>query len=145
MPKIYKMKLSRLEECWLHPSSSPSKSQEPWWINYDNKISVFGLLSRIKTENTNVHTGDDDWTAADHARRIKYLANHPEELKDPIHMSSEPTYVKDPIPVINDGWHRLYAHHYLDKTYIYATWKGSRKLRDYLTGKTNKKPPCLEE
>lgn len=131
MPKIYKMRIDRLEEFGI----SPFEDEEPWWINYDNKISVYGLLSRIKTENTFMYTElADEWTAADHARRIKYLANHPQELNKPIRMLSYPAKVKDPIPIIDDGWHRLYAHYYLGRKYINATWRGTKKLLDYLTG-----------
>lgn len=131
---IFRVLLKRLEEFEISPFVFDS---EPWWIDYDNKISVYGLLSRIKKENKIVYCAQEEWTAADHARRIHYLINHPKEFNVPIKMCSYPTGVKNPIPIIEDGWHRLYGHFYLNRKYIKTTWKGSKKMINYLIGKVD--------
>ena len=45
-----------------------------------------------------------------HAGRIRYLISHPEQMADPI--------LVGPGPVIEDGWHRFFAHLWTDTPWI---------------------------
>lgn len=135
--KIYKVLLKRLKELGIHPFVCDS---EPWWINYDNKISVYGLLNRIKKENKIMYDGQIEWSAADHARRIYYLSKHSKDLYVPIKMDSYyDREMKMSLPSIEDGWHRLYAHYYLNKKFINVQYRSfsSKKLLNYLIGKVD--------
>jgi hypothetical protein len=76
-----------------------------------------------------------------HVARIRWILLNPEGLEDPISVDN----VCDggnvyPIPVIIDGWHRIYAHRFLGRKTIRANYGGRLDLLDYLTGKTDLVP-----
>lgn len=91
--------------------------------------------------------GQEDGRASDpkwHAARIAYLIANPERLEDPIEIDNHCNGgVIYPIPEILDGWHRYYAHLWLKKPTIRATYGGLVDLLEYLEGLTDVIPePC---
>lgn len=79
-----------------------------------------------------------------HAARILWMIQNPESLKDPISVdnlcSGERVLC---VPVILDGWHRYFAHLYLNKRRMPVLYGGRVDLKRFFLG-LRKTPPAQE-
>lgn len=76
-----------------------------------------------------------------HAARIMYLLKNPQLLEDPISIDNQCNNgMVYPIPIILDGWHRIFAHRILGSEKLQVFYGGRVDLLRYLAGK-RKKPP----
>ena len=80
------------------------------------------------------------WTANQHAARIRYIAEHLDEMT-PIaidnYCDNRHIYAE---PIIIDGHHRFTAAVWWGKKYISASYAGRLDLLDYLTGRSDTRP-----
>lgn len=113
---------------------------DPWGVGF--KID---MLSRIKGTNDNQFTKAKDgrkWTTLRHARRIKSIMGNPEWMEDPIEIDNDCSNgAINPIPIILDGFHRLYANVASKSETIRIHYAGRVDLLRYLEGVSDKKPP----
>jgi hypothetical protein len=84
---------------------------------------------------------EEDWSASDHARRIKTIAASPILLNDPIELDNDCHGGKVlPVPCVLDGWHRIYAHVALKIDTIRVHYSGRIDLLNYLRGARKSRP-----
>lgn len=119
-------------------------TEDPWRCEF--KLKMIDEVTDEDMETLGIHQSHDElncnvkdprW----HAARISYLIRNPELLDEPISIDCQcaggNVY---PIPEILDGWHRLFAHVYLGRERINATFGGLVELVEYLEGKTDECP-----
>lgn len=115
-------------------------SSDPWGSGF--KVE---MLARVKGLNLKQYSKDKNclkWTALAHARRIKAIMANPEWLQTPIEVDNDCSNgAINPIPILLDGNHRLYANVALNREAIRIHYAGRVDLLKYLKGETTKAPP----
>lgn len=119
---------------------------DPWgcdppfnWVNVysADESSIEALSANEPYSGTSEIIQDPHW----HAARIMYLLKNPKLLGDPISIDNQCNNgMVYPIPVVLDGWHRIFAHRIVGSERLRVSYGGRTDLLRYLTGK-RKRPP----
>lgn len=109
-------------------------SPDPWAVGF--KLSLLKRAREPILEMYSTSSSAFQWTALDHARRIRAIMSNPVWYNDPIHLDNhcDGSYIYA-IPVVLDGWHRYFAHLAKKDTLINVSYGGRIDLLRYLQGK----------
>lgn len=131
---IYKFHVDRMLFCGL----GRDYWEDPWGVGFS-----MDMVENAKEKST-PYNGKER-SAKWHAGRVKYLANHPELLDDPISVDCECMNNRVlPMPIIIDGWHRFFAHLVIGKKTIRATFGGLEDVREFLDGTIDFLPNLIQ-
>jgi hypothetical protein len=119
---------------------------DPWGVGFRLE-----MLDEVRGENEAPYIGwgEGPWNARLHAERIRYIAETPSIMEDPIEVDNRcgnqsfcpgPVLAIYPEPIITDGNHRFLAHVWKKLKTIPASYGGRVDLLEYLTGESEEMP-----
>ena len=119
---------------------------DPWGVGFS-----LDMLDEVRGKNEKPYAGwgEGPWNARLHAERIRYIAETPSIMADPIEVDNRcgnqgfcpgPILAIYPEPIITDGNHRFMAHVWKKLKTIPASYGGRVDLLEYLTGESDEIP-----
>jgi hypothetical protein len=110
-------------------------SDDPWGVGFE-----WEMLTSAPEVSTCFSKTGGDWTPEQHAGRIRFFMNHPEQIT-PLHVDNvcSGRHIL-PLPVLVDGWHRFFAVIALGVETVDVEYGGRLDVLDYLVGRTSEIP-----